>query len=153
MAREEWLEQNPKLLCYCPKNLYEQVEALSSERGLRSNSAAVVAILEEYFANQQESTPAGFDTPAGRNLLRALAEFKAEEFDQSVDQTGPWLTASEAYKALKKKGFSRPMTTFQKWIKSEPLRPDLEAFGLRCDFKYREENKGVNHLRWLKVVD
>lgn len=52
---------NPRIAAYPPQRIYERLVEFKRERGLKSDSAAIVAILENYFFG---STPeADSDTP------------------------------------------------------------------------------------------
>lgn len=41
--------ENPRVAAYPPLHLYERLVKFKRERGLKSDSAAIVAILEAYF--------------------------------------------------------------------------------------------------------
>ena len=41
--------ENPRVAAYPPQRIYERLVEFKRERGLKSDSAAIVAILEAYF--------------------------------------------------------------------------------------------------------
>lgn len=57
---------NPRVAAYLPQRIYERLIELKRERGLKSDSAVIITILENYFFS---STPeADSDTPATQRL-------------------------------------------------------------------------------------
>ena len=62
--------ENPRVAAYPPQLLYQRLIEFKRERGLKSDSAAIVAILESYFLGD---TPlASSDTPLGDKRLDDL---------------------------------------------------------------------------------
>ena len=60
---------NPRVAAYPPQRIYERLVEFKREQGLKSDSAAIIAILESYFS----STPdADSDTPATNFRLSEL---------------------------------------------------------------------------------
>ena len=60
---------NPRVAAYPPQRIYERLVEFKRERGLKSDSAAIIAILENYFS----STPEAYsDTPATTLRLNEL---------------------------------------------------------------------------------
>lgn len=53
---------NPRVAAYPPKRIYERLVEFKNERGLKSDSAAIIAILENYFFSSTPTTPS--DTPS-----------------------------------------------------------------------------------------
>ena len=53
---------NPRVAAYPPKRIYERLVEFKHERGLKSDSAAIIAILENYFFSSTPTTPS--DTPS-----------------------------------------------------------------------------------------
>lgn len=61
---------NPRVAAYPPQRIYERLVEFKREQGLKSDSAAIIAILESYFFG---STPdADSDTPATNLRLSEL---------------------------------------------------------------------------------
>lgn len=61
---------NPRVAAYPPQRIYERLVEFKGERGLKSDSAAIIAILENYFFS---STPEAYsDTPATTLRLNEL---------------------------------------------------------------------------------
>lgn len=61
---------NPRVAAYPPQRIYERLVEFKRERGLKSDSAAIVTILENYFFS---STPlANSDTPRTQERLDDL---------------------------------------------------------------------------------
>lgn len=171
MPTSKWKEENPKLLCYCPRPLYEQVEALQRDRGLRSISAAAVAIISEYFARQEALSAPGFDSPEGRRLLKAIADYAAIPAAPRtmVEEIAPharskdyspealalraeegWLTRKEAYKVLWGLGWRKKIHALSFLLKTE-VPPELAEFGVVIDLDHRTNSpRGINP-RWIKV--
>ena len=53
---------NPRVAAYPPKRIYERLVEFKNERGLKSDSAAIIAILENYFFSSTPTAPS--DTPS-----------------------------------------------------------------------------------------
>ena len=53
---------NPRVAAYPPKRIYERLVKFKNERGLKSDSAAIIAILENYFISSTPTTSR--DTPS-----------------------------------------------------------------------------------------
>ena len=51
--------ENPRVAAYPPKRIYERLVEFKNERGLKSDSAAIIAILENYFFSSTPTTPSG----------------------------------------------------------------------------------------------
>ena len=61
---------NPRVAAYPPQRIYKRLVEFKRERGLKSDSAAIIAILENYFFS---STPESYsDTPATTLRLNEL---------------------------------------------------------------------------------
>ena len=54
--------ENPRVAAYPPQFIYQRLIEFKRERGLKSDSAAIVAILESYFLG--DTPPASSNTPA-----------------------------------------------------------------------------------------
>ena len=63
---------NPRVAAYPPKRIYERLVEFKNERGLKSDSAAIIAILENYFFSSTPTTPR--DTPSTIKRLDDLEE-------------------------------------------------------------------------------
>lgn len=62
--------ENPRVAAYPPQQIYERLIEFKRERGFKSDSAAIVAILESYFFGD---TPSGFsEQPASTKRLDDL---------------------------------------------------------------------------------
>lgn len=62
--------ENPRVAAYPPQRIYERLVEFKRERGLKSDSAAIVAILEAYFFG---GTPtANSELPSDRERLDDL---------------------------------------------------------------------------------
>ncbi len=57
--------ENPRVAAYPPQFLYQRLIEFKRERGFKSDSAAIVAILESYFFG---------DTPLGHSDAGAVTE-------------------------------------------------------------------------------
>jgi hypothetical protein len=62
--------ENPRVAAYPPQFLYQRLIEFKRSRGLKSDSAAIVAILESYFLSGTPS--ASSDTPRGDERLDDL---------------------------------------------------------------------------------
>ncbi len=61
---------NPRVAAYPPQRIYQRLAEFKHERGLKSDSAAIIAILENYFFS---STPSGdSDIPTQKERLDDL---------------------------------------------------------------------------------
>jgi hypothetical protein len=61
---------NPRVAAYPPQRIYERLVEFKREQGLKSDSAAIIAILENYFFS---STPLAYsDTPTTKERLDDL---------------------------------------------------------------------------------
>ncbi|NJM19638.1 MAG: hypothetical protein HC836_29435 [Richelia sp. RM2_1_2] len=61
---------NPRVAAYPPKRIYERLVEFKNEQGLKSDSAAIIAILENYFFSSTPTTPS--DTPSTTKRLDDL---------------------------------------------------------------------------------
>ena len=61
---------NPRVAAYPPQRIYERLVEFKHERGLKSDSAAIIAILENYFFSSTPTTPS--DTPSTIKRLEDL---------------------------------------------------------------------------------
>ncbi|WP_414625165.1 hypothetical protein [Calothrix sp. CCY 0018] len=61
---------NPRVAAYPPKRIYDAVVEFKNEQGLKSDSAAIIAILENYFFSSTPTTPR--DTPSTIKRLDEL---------------------------------------------------------------------------------
>lgn len=60
---------NPRVAAYPPQRIYERLVEFKRERGLKSDSAAIIAILESYFSSTPDTDS---DTPATNFRLSEL---------------------------------------------------------------------------------
>jgi hypothetical protein len=62
--------ENPRVAAYPPQQIYERLIEFKRERGFKSDSAAIVAILESYFFG--DTPPTFSDTPVTTKRLDDL---------------------------------------------------------------------------------
>ena len=61
---------NPRVAAYPPQRIYKRLVEFKRERGLKSDSAAIIAILENYFFSSTHESYS--DTPATTLRLNEL---------------------------------------------------------------------------------
>lgn len=79
--------ENRRVAAYLPKSIDDQLEAFKSERGLKGDSPALIAILEEYFGVSREvthlsSSEVGHLSQKIEVIDRRLDQLKNDVFDE-----------------------------------------------------------------------
>lgn len=62
--------ENPRVAAYPPQRIYERLVEFRRKRGFKSDSAAIVAILEAYFFSGTPNQPLSEPTSTGVAALR-----------------------------------------------------------------------------------
>lgn len=117
MATKQWLVENPKVLGYLPKNIYDQLQEFKAEQKV-SVSRALTMILENYFELESFEPPADSCTD-GRltNLEQQVAAIKV-----AVNQLANHPSSSEDVVAAEETSAEQPSST------TDDLQPRILRF-------------------------
>jgi hypothetical protein len=170
-----------RLQCYAPPELVQKLSNFQRERGLESQSEALLAVLEEFFGTANpdvtqsglqeqlaaiEKRLARLESQRSMGILEAHLD-TAEAAPGASDPryktptpdslgSGDWLVTGEAYRLLQARGFRHSLGTFRRKLSEAlsdgELSPELKRLGLEADIDLRQaSNPKDNSVRWLKV--